>query len=328
MSVLTETPHPAATGFDFGDSQIDRFNPLKRVLTYDTFSHGHNGWMALMPNFTQAPNFDTRKSIVIKHEWPPVMLSSATYRYPGTHGALSGTYSLKLSTRPTANRYDQMPAPGSLGHAIKRMSFHHRDSKRLQFEMWFSYTAEQDRVSNTADLGGLSENSLRAFGVGFDMQERQSRAFAGVRYVNAVDGKPHRKWQYIHPSDVSDDDWAYGTEGDWCKKGVDPMWYGRRHPDGRHDGFQYVPNGEQELCYNETDCKINWLYFRLLLDVKNREYVEFQAQDRTFDLRGKPIFPIPAYARIEGLLNPLIWVENDAKRRVFLYIDSIVVSQD
>jgi len=308
---------------------LSRFQPLQNVLICDVFSTGLNGWMALMPNFTQAPNFDTRESVVVKHQWPPVMLSSATYRYPGTHGALSGTYSLKLSTRKVVNPYEQMPAPGSIGHAIKRMSFHHTKRKHLQYEMWFSYTAEQDRVNNANDLGGLSENSVRAFGVGFDLQEKGSRAFAGVRYVNSVNGKPHRRWQYIHPSDtVTDKEWAYGTEGDWCKKGVDPLWYGPRYPDGRHDGFQYVPGGEQELCYNETDCKINWLYFRMKLDIEKREYVEFQTQDTVFDLRDTPIYPIPAYARIEGLLNPLIWVENDAARRVFLYVDSIVISQD
>lgn len=52
--------------------------------------------------------------------------------------------------------------------------------------------------------------------------------------------------------------WAYDTKGDWCKKGVAPWWYGRHYPDGRRDGFQYLPDGRQELCYNETDCKINW----------------------------------------------------------------------
>ncbi len=305
-----------------------RFQPLSRILVCDVFSSGLNGWMSLMPNFTQAPNFDTRESVVVKHQWPPVMLSTATYRYPGTHGALSGAYSLKLSTRPVANRYEEMPAPGSLGHAIKRLSFHHLKRKRLQFEMWFAYTAEQDQVNGGYDLGGLSENSLRAFGVAFDLQEKGSRAFTGLRYVNSVNGQPHRKWQYIFPSEVSDAQWAYGTEGDWCKRGVDPLWYGRRYPDGRHDGFQYLPGGEQELCYNETDCKINWLYFRMLLDIENREYIELQAQDRIFDMGGLPIYSIPAYARIEGLLNPLIWVENDATRRVFFYVDSVMISQD
>lgn len=306
-----------------------RFQPLEQALCCDVFSTGYNGWMALMPNFTQAPNFDTRASIVVKHQWPPVMLSSATFRYPGTHGALSGTYSLKLSTRPVVAPYEQMPQPGSLGHAIKRMSFHRPKRKRIQFEMWFSYTAEQDRVQGDTDLAGLSEKSIRAFGVGFDFQERRKRSFAGVRYLNSVNGDLQKKWQYISPrEDTTDEEWAYGTEGDWCKKGVDPLWYGQRFADGRHDGFKDIPGGAQELCYNETDCKINWLYFRFLFDVENRQYLEMQAQDRVLDMRGLPIYSIPTYARIEGLLNPLVWIENDAARRVFLYVDSIVISQD
>ena len=306
-----------------------RFQPLEHVLSWDVFSKGQSGWMSLMPNFTQAPDFDTRESIIEKHQWPPVMLSSATFRYPGTHGSLSGTYSLKLSTRPVVNPYDQAPAPGSMGHAIKRMSFHRPDRKRIQFEMWFSYTAEQDRIAGKQDLAGLSENSIRAFGVSFDLQERGKRAFAGVRYLNSVDGKPQRKWQYVSPrEDATDNEWGYGYNGEWAKKGVDPQWYGQRYPDGRHDGFKDIPNAEQELCYNETDCKNNWLYFRFLFDIENRQYIEMQAQDQVFDLRGLSIYSIPSYARIEGLLNPLIWIENDTDRRVFLYVDSIVISQD
>ena len=77
-----------------------RFQPLERILAYDVFNTGFNGWMTLMPNFTEYPDFDVPATLVCKDQWPPVMLSSATYRYPGTHGAMSGTYSLKLSTRP------------------------------------------------------------------------------------------------------------------------------------------------------------------------------------------------------------------------------------
>ena len=101
---------------------LDRFNPLDRVLTYDVFNTGFNGWMTLLPNFTQAPEFDVRYSIVDKTQFPPVMLSSATYRYPGTHGAMSGTYSLKISTRPVANRYEMTPVSGGFGQAIKRLT--------------------------------------------------------------------------------------------------------------------------------------------------------------------------------------------------------------
>lgn len=307
---------------------IDRFNPLSRILTYDVFNHGYNGWLALMPNFTQAPDFDVRYSIVDKTQFPPVMLSSATYRYPGTHGAMSGAYSLKISTRPVANRYEEPPAPGSLGHAIKRLSIPSADKTLCQMEAWLTYTAEQDRVSGSEDLAGISEKSIRAFGTAFDIQEGDHRFFVGCRYLNSVNSNLKQKWQYIQASDVSDPDWTYGNEGEWARRGIDPMWYGRRYPDGTHDGFKDVPGGEQKLCYNETDCKINWLYFRLLFDIGKRQYVEVQAQDRTYDLRGKEITLVPAYKRIDGLLNPLFWIENDTNRRVFLYLDSVLISME
>jgi len=307
---------------------LSRFQPLNRILIHDVFNNGYNGWLNIMPNFCEAPDFDESPSILVKHQWPAVMLSTATFRYPGSHGSLSGQYSLKLSTRPVANPYSQPPAPGSMCHAIKRLSFHHLKRKYLQFEMWFAYTAEQDKVDGKGELPGLHETSVRAFGAGWDLQERGNRYFAGVRYLNAVDGELKKKWQFIYPSAKDDRDWAYDTEGDWCIKGVDPQWFAKRYPDGRHDGFLDVKEGYQPLCYNETDCKINWQYFRLLIDTEKREYIEMQCQDKTFSLEQHPIYAVKPYARIDGLMNPLVWVETDTHRRVFLFVDSIVISQE
>ena len=305
---------------------LDRFNPLDRVLTYDVFNTGFNGWMTLLPNFTQAPEFDVRYSIVDKTQFPPVMLSSATYRYPGTHGAMSGTYSLKISTRPVANRYEMTPVSGGFGQAIKRLTIPSPNKGRCQIEAWLTYTVEQDRVYGSEDLAGLNERSVRAFGAAFDIQDAGNRFFVGCRYLNSVNGELKQKWQYVRASEVSDKEWTYGSEGEWARRGIDPQWYGRRYSDGTHDGFKDVPDGEQKLCYNETDCKINWIYFRLLFDIGTRQYVELQAQDRIFDLKGKSFTVSPPYHRIDGLLNPLFWVENDIDRRVFLYIDSVVIS--
>ena len=310
------------------DLILSRFQPLKRILICDVFNTGFNGWMEIMPNFCDGPNFEESPSIVSKHQWPSMMLSTATFRYPGSHGSMSGQYSLKVSTRPFANPYCEPPAPGSMGQAIKRISFHHADRRYLQFEMWFAYTAEQDKCDGSGRLPGLHEESIRSFGAGWDLQERGQRYFAGVRYLNSVDGNLQKKWQIVYPSAKDDCEWAYGTEGDWCVKGVDPFWFGRRYPDGRHDGFKDIPDAHQALCYNETDCKINWQYLRVVIDTDKREYVEMQCQDKTFDLGRHPIYTIPGYERIDNLMNPLVWVETDANRRVFLYVDSVVVSQE
>lgn len=299
------------------DGGLSKFQPLQHVLCYDDFDKGLCGWLNLMPNYT-LDNFGVRKSVIEKTQWGPLMLSTATYRFPGTHGSMDGIYSLKLSTRPVARPYQDPPAPGSISHAIKRLTTH-RKPGLLQFEMWYAYTAEQDR-------SGLSEQDIRAFGVCFDMQDSQARNFAGVRYLNAVDGEMKRQWQFMQASDITDEAWAYGTKNDWCKRGVDPIWYGQRYADGATDGYKFVADGKQDLCYNESDDKINWLYLRLLYDTAKKEYVELQSQDRVFDLRGTSPTNVAPYARINGLLNPVIWVETGNDRRVFLYIDSVVIS--
>jgi len=301
------------------DTGLGNFQPLSHILCYDDFDSGLCGWLNLMPNYT-LENFGVRDSIVEKTQWGPIMLSSATFRYPGTHGSMHGVYSLKLSTRPVGGPYEGPPAPGSISHAIKRLT-NNRKPGLLQFEMWYAYTTEQDRW-------GLSEKDIRAFGICFDMQDARSRNFVGVRYVNAVNGELKKEWQYMQSADVTDEEWAYGTKGDWCKKGVDPIWYGKRYADGAADGFRFIPESRQELCYNESDDKINWLYLRLLYDTAKKEYVEMQSRDRVFDLRGFKATDVPPYARIEGLLNPVIWVETDADRRVFLYVDSVVISME
>lgn len=300
------------------ETGLSKFSPLKTILCYTDFDHGLGGWADLHPNFVQ-PGFNTRPTIMDKTQWGPIMLSSATFGYLGTHGSMDGTYSLKLSTRPVAAPYESMPKPGSMSHAIKRLTINHQGL--TQFEMWYCYTPEQDRI-------GLGERDIRAFGVFFDIQDVQYRYFVGVRYLNSVNGELKRRWQYMQANDVTDEQWAYETQGDWCKRGIDPMWYGRRYPDGSADGFQFIPDGHEILCYNECDDKINWLYLRLLIDTQRREYVELQSGDRIMNLRGiRPTLVAP-YAGIRGLLNPSIWIETDTDRRVFLFVDSVVISTD
>ncbi|MES2416669.1 MAG: DUF6772 family protein [Bacteroidota bacterium] len=300
------------------DSGLSKFRPLDKIICYDDFDKGMNGWLDLHPNYV-GKDFNTlRYSHVDKTQWGPIMLSSASFRLVGTHGSMDGTYSLKLATRPAANSYTEAPAPGSLSHGIKRLTTHLPKGQR-QFEMWYAYTPEQDRQ-------GLSEQAMRAFGCFFDIQDDDYRYFIGARYLNAVNGEMVRKWQIFQAKDTSDLEWAYGIEDDWCKHGIDAMWYGERYNDGSTDGFAWIPDGYQDLCYNESDDKINWGYLRLLIDTEKREYVELQSGSKTFDLRGiKPTLTAP-YARIKGLFNPSIWVENDTDRRVFLFVDSIVIS--
>lgn len=309
--------------YDYG---LSNFNPLENIVCYDDFDRGLCGWTNLMPNYTSKGFLPTytrdgaaeTDGIVDKTQWGPIMLSSASFRFPGTHGSMNGTYSLKLSTRPEANKYEAPPAPGGMSFAIKRLNAN-KEPGLIQYEMWYSYTAEQDRW-------GIGDKDIRAIGICFDIQDKRGRSHIGARYVNSINGQLKQEWQFIQASDVSDEEWAYGSKGNWCKSGVDPFWYGRRYPDGSADSFKFIPNSKQGLCYNETDDKINWVYFRLLYDMKSKEYVEIQSRDKIFDLRGMKATVVEPYARIDGLINPLVWIESDTDRRAFLFIDSIVIS--
>jgi hypothetical protein len=301
------------------DQGLVKYQPLRHILAYDDFDRGFCGWVDLTPNFT-LENFEARESIVEKKHFGPIMLSTASFGLVGTHGSMDGIYSLKLCTRPEARPYEEPPAPGGMSHAIKRLTVH-RPRGLTQIEMWFAYTPEMDR-------SGLSESSIRAFGTLFDVQDEECRYFIGARYVNSVNGAMKQRWQYAHAADVTNEEWAYGTSGDWCKRGVDPLWYGRRRSDGSADSWQWVEGGEQQLCYNESDDKINWLYLRFLFDAAKREYVELQSGEEVYDLRGLQPCMAPPYARIRGLLNPLVWIETDTNRRVFLYVDSVCISTE
>jgi len=300
------------------DRGLERFNPLARVITYDDFDTGYNGWLDLTPNFVY-DDYESFDSVVDLSNWAPTQLSSGAMRFASSHGSMEGTYSLKLSTAPTGGPHTEPPRAGSMGHAIKRLS-RFGDPDLIQIEAWYSYTPSQDRF-------GIGEEDIRAFGFFFDVQDAEYRYMPGVRYVNALDGKPVRKWQYYRVADgVSRADWNFGVEDGWCVPGVDNQWYGRRFEDGSADGYQWIPGGEQQLVFNESPDKINWMYFRLTVDVRRRRYVELQSMDQVFDMRELEPTLVPGYQSIKDLINPVFFIETDTDRSVNLYLDSVVYS--
>ena len=122
---------------------------------------------------------------------------------------------------------------------------------------------------------GLGEKDIRAFGFFFDVQDSESRYMPGVRYVVSLGGTLVKRWQYYKVAEgVTPEDWNFGVRDGWCVPGVDNQWFGRRFEDGSADGYQWVPGGDQDLLYNESPDKINWLYLRLTVDVQRREYIE------------------------------------------------------
>ena len=296
---------------------LEKFNPLARIITYDDFDLGFNGWMDLTPNFVY-PDYQQAPGPIDVARWAPTMLSSAPMRFASSHGSMEGTYSLKLSTRPVASRWEEPVVPGSMGCAIKRLSRFGNPNK-LQIEAWYTYTPQQDRE-------GLGEEDIRAFGFYFDVQDSEYRYKPGVRYVNSINGKLVKKWQYWKVTEnVTTKEWC-GLEDGWYLPGIDNHFYGRRYPDGSSDGYQWVPDGAQELVYNESPDKLNWNYFRLVIDYNKREYIELQSQDRIFDLRGIAPTATPRYKGIDNLINPIFYIETDTNRSVNLFLDSVVYS--
>lgn len=302
------------------ERQLGRFNPLARVVTFDDFDHGFNGWMDLTPNYVY-DNYESFDSAVDLSSWAPAMLSSASMRFAASHGSMEGTYSLKLTTGPVAAPHTQPPANGSMGVVLKRLS-RFGDPSKIQIEAWFAYTPAQDRV-------GHGEEDIRAFGFYFDIQDSEYRYMPGVRYVNSLGGSLVKRWQYWKVSEgVTPEQWSFGVENAWCQPGIDNLWYGRRYADGSADGYQWVPGGEQDLLYNESPDKLNWLYFRLTVDVARREYIELQSMDRVFDLRGIAPTLAARYRAIDNLINPIFYVETDTNRQAHLFLDSIVYSTE
>jgi hypothetical protein len=302
------------------ERQLSRFNPLANVITFDDFDKGFNGWMDLTPNYVY-DDYESFPSVVDLSSWAPSMLSSASMRFAASHGSMEGTYSLKLTTAPHAGPHTEPPAPGSMGVALKRLS-RFGDPRLIQIETWYAYTPAQDRE-------GHGEEDIRAFGFYFDIQDTEYRYMPGVRYVNSLDGTLVKRWQYWKLSDgVTPEQWSFGVENAWCQPGIDNLWYGRRYDDGSADGYQWVPGGDQDLLYNESPDKINWLYLRLTVDVQSRQYVELQSMDQIFDLRGMAPTLAPKYRAIDNLINPIFYVETDTDRSVNLFLDSIVYSTE
>lgn len=300
-----------------GNNGHGYFSPLPRVLVSDDFDHGMQGWLDLRPNFV-GPDFRQHSDDIDLIHWGPTMLSSATFAFGGTHGSASGNYSLKLSSRASAAPADQPPAPGSMGLAIKRLSLP-GNARRLRIEALLAYKAEQDRP-------GLGVDAMRAFGVFVDLQDAEHRWMPGVRYVNAIEGTPVRRWQFYSETDATDEEWSYGVDG-WHKAGIDPHWFGARARDGSTVATTWFDDGEQHLIYNESDDKLNWMHLSLTIDIERRAYESLQVGQRTFAFPhvARPTLA-PPYRNIEALLNPVFFVEADTARRVSLYLDSVQIS--
>src|SRR5699024_1544899 len=114
------------------DRQLERFAPLDRVVTFDDFDTGFNGWMDLTPNFVYE-DYESFDSAVDLTSWAPCMLSSAPMRFAASHGSMEGTYSLSSPPVPPRHRTRsrrQTAAWGLLSNASRALVILRRSRSR------------------------------------------------------------------------------------------------------------------------------------------------------------------------------------------------------
>jgi hypothetical protein len=276
----------------FADPRLSRFDPLSRVIFFDDFDHGLNGWTELIGNYEGS----LESMLPPYRDLRPPMLSSATMWDTGTGGSLDGTYSLKLATRAT---------PGHQAVAVKRLTW--RRLGRVQMEAYLACKPEASELQ----LGDLD---VRGFGFLFDLQNDAMRFMPHVRYLNAAEGAPRRRWQYRTSAPPRQQIGGSGKTASTY----------HLHPDGWID----LPDGEQSLCYNELPTKLNWHYLRLTADLASGRYLEMQCNDRTFDLSSLGLIQGPPEPTLPCMLNLAFFVEAGGPKRAFLYLDSVLVSTD
>lgn len=154
------------------DPALSRFNPLDRILVHDEFNTGTHGWIELLGNYDGHGDLDTVDDHM--RDFRPPQLSSCNFFDVGTHGAMSGTYALKVATRPVA---------GHTGVAIRRLTMAGRG--RVQFEAYLTFkteaASEENQAAHKAGAGEWdanlhpSEQQFGAFTIATDICD-------GVRY--------------------------------------------------------------------------------------------------------------------------------------------------
>lgn len=300
------------------DVRLGKYSPLPRILCFDDFDEGMNGWCELVGN--HAGNLDQIRPIA--KDFRPPQLSTCTFFDIGTHGSVDGTYSLKLATRPRSNH---------LAIAIKRLTFAKRGL--VQFETYLTFKSELAGESGAgADLpirgrwDGNMAPSQRDFGE-FTLSNdiclgpTGPRCHGVVRYRNAdPGGNLVQRWMYptsVEPTTKMD------RQGS-VTSGPRQDFFSVRPQDWRG-----VPGGHQALCFNETASKVNWHYVRWLFDLERLRTLEFQCNDLQMDMRDIPVPEYPdVYRGLPNLLNLYVAVRTHVNLRNFLFLDSALVSVD
>ena len=272
------------------DPRLSKFDPLERIIFYDDFDNGLQGWSELIGNYEESLD----SMLPAYADMRPPMLSSGTMWDTGTAGSMEGNYALKFATRPKA---------GEITADIKRVTWRHRGPIRL--EAYFTFKPEASELR-------LSETDVRSVGVAFDIQDGEHRWMPHLRYLNAADGEQVAKWQFKRRREPVQ---QIGGSGKTVS-----------HFHLAPAGWEDIPGGQQLLCYNEIATKYNWHYLRLDIDLAGRAITHLQCNDRVHDLAGVEPMMMPAMANLWCMLNVLFFVETDVDKRAFLYLDSALLS--
>lgn len=278
------------------DPHLSRFDPLPRILSYDDFDSGLQGWTALIGNYE-----DSLDSMLPQYQdLRGPMLSNLTMWDTGTDGSAMGNYALKLATRPRA---------GALAVAIKRLTY--RRLAPLRVEAYFTFKPEAGELR-------LAETEVRAAGLLLDLQDVDTRGDGAervmphIRYLNALDGQAVGQWQFK------------------CRRetlaGIGGTGKTKSHFHLAPEGWEDIPGAQQRLCYNEIATKQNWYYLRLDFDLATMTFLGLQCNDRVFDVSAIAPMRMPAMANLWCMLNTVFFVETDLNKRAFLYLDSVLIS--
>lgn len=286
------------------DRQLESFDPLERILYFDDFDDGNSGWSAHIGNYEGS--LDTLKPAY--SDLRPVQLSNLTMWDVGTVGSLHGTYALKLATRPRS---------GHMSVAIKRGTW--RSLSSLRFEAYLAYKTEASELS----LGNLD---VRAFGVGFDLQDDEVRWMPQYRCLTAVNGEP-AAGERTNQSTLASPKGRWqqrNTTGEVTNVGESGATISHWHL--ADEGWFDIPGGQQIMCYNEIPTKVNWFYLSLDLDLRSRRVNSLRCNDLVLDSSTLEYIELPAMPNLRGMLNAFFWIQTDRDKRAMLYVDSVMLS--
>ena len=279
------------------DPRLSRFDPLPRIISFDDFDRGFCGWTQLVGNYEES--LDAMLPGYAQHS--QAMLSTLGTWDFGSHGSADGSYALKVASKPRK---------GAQNVAIKRLTFRERSPIRVEF--YFTFKPEASEMK-------LSETDVRSIGFLYDLQggDRDTdddRVMPHLRFLNALDGEHHQKWQFKRQT-----------------KSFHPIGTDNKTVSHYHlspEDWEDLPGGHQRLCYNEIPTKVNWHYACLDFDLATMRATAFRCNDRRFDLSAYDAIRIPAMRNLWCMLNLAFFVETDTNKRAFLYLDSVCLSGD